>query len=161
MFVDKIMYEVIHCHDGELDWLLQHHLPECTHLCQGDIEKEQRRELAERDLTGTPPTCSWNTVINLYVTDSGKVWIPSNSVDLQQRLCVVAHACLSGHLGAGTTERMLAEKFEWPTLRDDIRKFVGRCLHCMVVGDQVIPHPFGEALHASAPNEVLHLTSYR
>ncbi|POM58941.1 DNA/RNA polymerase [Phytophthora palmivora] len=125
-------------------------------LSQGDIENEQRRELVERDLTDTPPTCSWITDINLYVTDSGKIWIQANIVDLQQRLCVAAHARLSGHRGANTTERMLAEKFEWPTLSDDIRKFVRGCLHSMVVGDRVIPRPFGEALHASAPNEVLH-----
>ncbi|GMF50263.1 unnamed protein product [Phytophthora fragariaefolia] len=54
-----------------------------------------------------------------------------------------------------TMERMLSEKFEWPTLSDDIRKFVRGCLHCMVVGERVILRPFGKALRASSPNEVL------
>ncbi|OWZ03859.1 Retrotransposon protein [Phytophthora megakarya] len=52
------------------------------------------------------------------------IWIPVQSVDLQQRLCVVTHADLSGHRGADTTERMLAERVDWPTLGDDIKTFV-------------------------------------
>ncbi|OWZ00772.1 Retrotransposon protein [Phytophthora megakarya] len=88
--------------------------------------------------------------------NSGKIWILAQSVVLQQRLCVVAHAGLSGLRGADTTERMLAETFDWPTLGNDIKKFVRGCLHCMIIRDWVVPRRLGEALHASAPNEVLH-----
>lgn len=50
----------------------------------------------------------------------------------------------------------MAKKFDWPTLREDAIQFVRGCLHCMVVGERVVPRLFGEAVHTSAPTEVLH-----
>ncbi|OWZ07204.1 hypothetical protein PHMEG_00020437 [Phytophthora megakarya] len=114
-----------------------------------EIEREQRRDLSKRDADAdTLPTCHWNADINLFVTNSGKIWIPAQSVDLQQRLCVVAHSDLSGNRGADTTEHTLAETFDRPTLHDNIKKFVRGCIQCMIIGDRVVPRPFGESPHA-------------
>ncbi|OWZ11929.1 Retrotransposon protein, Ty3-gypsy subclass [Phytophthora megakarya] len=51
---------------------------------------------------------------------------------------------------------MLVEGFDWSTFGDDIKKFVRGCLYGMIIGDRVVPRPFGEALLASATKEVLH-----
>jgi transposase InsO family protein len=85
-----------------------------------------------------------------------KVWIPDDAVELQQRLCVVAHAGLSGHRGIEATTAVLAEQFSWSTLRGDMQKFVKECLHWLIVGDRVVPRPYGPTLHATRPNEILH-----
>lgn len=123
---------------------------------EADIVAEQRRELSSREPSDVLPSCRWSEEMNVFITEEEKIWIPAMSVDLQQRLCVVAHAGLSGHRGEIVTEKTIADKFSWPTLSDDVKKFVRGCLHCMIVGDRVIPRPFGEAIHASAPNEVIH-----
>ena len=34
--------------------------------------------------------------------------------------------------------------------------FVRRCLNCLVVRDKAIPKPFGHAIHAAKPNQVIH-----
>ncbi|GMF18369.1 unnamed protein product [Phytophthora fragariaefolia] len=91
-----------------------------------DIVTEQRQQLAARDPSDALPLCRWNEDLGLFVTASGRIWIPEQCVDLQQRLCVLAHAGLSGHRGEGVTQQ------------------------------RVVPQTFGQALHASAPNEVLH-----
>jgi hypothetical protein len=87
-------------------------------------------------------------------TRDGAVWIPESG-DLQQRLCVVAHAGASGHRGARTTAKALREHFWWPSLDQDVAAFVQGCLHCMVTAGGKVPRPHGETLVATRPNEVI------
>ena len=37
-----------------------------------------------------------------------------------------------------------------------MEKFVAGCLHCGYNEGKMVPRPWGEAVHAKAPNEVLH-----
>jgi Integrase core domain/Integrase zinc binding domain len=93
----------------------------------------------------------------LYRSPSGQVWIPAAAQDLQLRVCIVAHTGPGGHRGIDTTTSSIDQFFTWSTLREDVRTFCDTCLHCRsTVGGHRTPRPFGEALHASEPNEVIH-----
>ncbi|KAJ0392197.1 hypothetical protein ATCC90586_010566 [Pythium insidiosum] len=61
---------------------------------------------------------------NVWVLRDGKVWIPEDATDLQQRLCVLAHAGASGHRGIKPTTQALEKVFWWSTLREDVAVFV-------------------------------------
>jgi hypothetical protein len=94
---------------------------------------------------------------DLYRMASGQVWIPAAAHDLQLRICIVAHTGPGGHRGVSTTTASVEALFSWPTLHDDVRTFCNTCLHCRsTIGGNRTPRPFGQALHASAPNEVIH-----
>ena len=89
--------------------------------------------------------------------DAGQVIIPEKAVDLILRLCVVAHSGIAGHQGLSNTAQTLAEHFWWPTLKADAEKFVRECIHCLCTrGGIVTPRPWGEQVHGTKPNEVLH-----
>ncbi|KAE9001180.1 hypothetical protein PF001_g4527 [Phytophthora fragariae] len=98
----------------------------------------------------------WDDERQMYVTSAGRVWIPDAAVEMQQRLCVVAHAGASGHHGARATTQALAKVFFWMTMSTDVSAFVSGCLHCMATAGGRIPRPFGETLRATKPNEILH-----
>ncbi|EGZ27480.1 hypothetical protein PHYSODRAFT_293359 [Phytophthora sojae] len=99
---------------------------------------------------------SWDPDMEVYLTPGCKAWTPDDAVELQQRLCGVAHAGLSGHPGIEATTTALSESFNWSSLRRDAQHFVRDRLHCLIVGDRVVPRPYGPTLHATKPNEILH-----
>ena len=74
---------------------------------------------------------------------------------MQVRLCVVAHFGISGHRGAETSLQRLKLRFWWHGMAKDVKFFVTTCLHCASAQGSV-QRPFGEAMHASKPNELLH-----
>ena len=93
----------------------------------------------------------------LYKNEEGKVWIPSDDLDLQLRICVISHAGIGGHRGYEATLSAIQDHFFWRSLNSDIDVFCRTCLHCKAtLGGKTEPRPLGEALHASAPNEVIH-----
>jgi hypothetical protein len=93
----------------------------------------------------------------LHRTTDGTIWIPAAATDLQLRVCIVGHTGLAGHRGTQTTIHLISSVFYWSTLREDVTLFCSTCLHCRsTLGGTIEPRPWGEALHASRPNEVLH-----
>ena len=77
---------------------------------------------------------------------------------LRLRLCIVAHQGAAGHRGVQITKDWLSEKFIWPRMADDARAFVFSCIQCQLTsGGAVVPRPFKETIHASAPNQVVHM----
>lgn len=93
---------------------------------------------------------------NLHLVLS-TTWIPDEDVDLQLRLLVVAHCGISGHRLAESTEAILRVQFTWTTLKDDVREFVGNCIHSMMAKSELkIPRPIAETIQAVAPNDVIH-----
>ncbi|KAE9213171.1 hypothetical protein PF004_g15421 [Phytophthora fragariae] len=99
---------------------------------------------------------NWDDERALLLSPTGQVWIPPDATELQQRLCVIAHAGASGHRGAQTTAATLSEVFVWATMPADVSTFVQGCLHCMVTAGGKIPRPHGETLVATKPNELLY-----
>ncbi|KAE8955170.1 hypothetical protein PR001_g32213 [Phytophthora rubi] len=99
---------------------------------------------------------NWDDERALLLSPTGQVWIPPDATELQQRLCVIAHAGASGHRGAKTTAAALSEVLVWATMPADVSTFVQGCLHCMVTAGGKIPRPHGETLVATKPNELLH-----
>ncbi|KAH9105630.1 hypothetical protein AeMF1_018616 [Aphanomyces euteiches] len=88
--------------------------------------------------------------------DQGRIWVPDDAVDLQQRLCVIAHQGAAGHRRVAATVKSVSDKFRWATLAQDVETFVKACLHCMQVDGDVVPRPLGSTLHAEKPNELIH-----
>ncbi|KAH9120335.1 hypothetical protein AeMF1_007463 [Aphanomyces euteiches] len=88
--------------------------------------------------------------------DQGRIWVPDDAVDLQQRLCVIAHQGAAGHRRVAATVKSVSDKFWWATLAQDVETFVKACLNCMQVDGDVVPRPLGSALHTEKPNELIH-----
>jgi Integrase zinc binding domain len=89
-------------------------------------------------------------------SSSGRIWVPSVACELQQRLCVIAHAGAAGHRGINATIAALDELFEWASMAEDVSAFINGFLHCMMTMSGKIPRPLGETLHATKPNELIH-----
>jgi RNase H-like domain found in reverse transcriptase/Reverse transcriptase (RNA-dependent DNA polymerase)/Integrase zinc binding domain len=104
------------------------------------------------------PTPMQLTTDGVYKTVDGRVWIPNDATDVQLRICIVAHAGLGGHRGTRPTTEAIAAVFYWDTLQEDVKQFCNTCLHCQcTLGGERQPRPWGEALHAEKPNEILHM----
>ncbi|OWY99499.1 hypothetical protein PHMEG_00029487 [Phytophthora megakarya] len=99
---------------------------------------------------------AWEDSRNLLVNHSGKFWIPSEASDLQQRLCIIAHAGASGHRGVAASLKRLSSSFVWDTMSTDMAVFVARCLNCLSTQGSKVRRPFGETVRATKPNELLH-----
>ena len=63
----------------------------------------------------------------------------------------------AGHRGVAATLVRLQEYCVWQGMEVQVREFVRQCLHCADsrAGD-VVPRPFGETVHGTTPNEVVH-----
>ncbi|KAH9086029.1 hypothetical protein Ae201684P_005725 [Aphanomyces euteiches] len=105
----------------------------------------------------TPPGVAWSDEDSFHMDDQGRIWVPDDAVDLQQRLCVIAHQGAAGHRRVAATVKSVSDKFWWATLAQDVETFVKACLHSMQVDGDVVPRPLGSALHAEKPNELIHV----
>ncbi|KAH9150500.1 hypothetical protein AeRB84_006672 [Aphanomyces euteiches] len=79
----------------------------------------------------TPPGVAWSDEDSFHIDDQGRIWVPDVAVDLQQRLCVIAHQGAAGHRRVAVTVKSVSDKFWWATLAQDVETFVKACLHCM------------------------------
>jgi hypothetical protein len=89
---------------GHCSW---HHLP----LAADDSDNEfpvatevirlQKAAARNPGLKEVPPTKRGGH--GLLVNDQGKIWIPTNAVSMQVRLCVIARCGLAGHRGHQVT----------------------------------------------------------
>lgn len=88
----------------------------------------------------------------------GKIWIPERDLELQLKILVISHCGSLGHRGASATESVILEDFHWKGLKGDVQKFVASCIHCIVSrSGKLVPRPLASALHATSPNEILHV----
>lgn len=112
------------------------------------------QQLYERNRAGNLKRCDND---RLWKFDN-RIWIPEESVDIKLKLLVCAHCGMGGHRGIEATESIILEKFYWENLHDDVKAFVGGCLHCMLSrAGSMIHRPLAHAMHASKPNEIIHL----
>ncbi|KAE8982236.1 hypothetical protein PR001_g23792 [Phytophthora rubi] len=116
---------------------------------------DEIRNAQQQQQQTRPEGVSWSEERSCFVADGDRVWIPENC-DISQRICVVAHAGRSGHRGERTTTASVAAWCWWPSLVDDVVQFVRSCIHCVATRDGREPRPYGAAIHATKPNEVLH-----
>ncbi|KAJ8558819.1 hypothetical protein ON010_g8630 [Phytophthora cinnamomi] len=111
----------------------------------------------EENAENAPPAgVHWDSADELYRDERDRIWVPPGATNLQTRLCVVAHAGAAGHRGVAATLKHLNDVFIWDGMDESVRNFVDGCLHCMRVDGTKVPRPFGEAVHATKPNEVIH-----
>ncbi|ETV90961.1 hypothetical protein H310_14305 [Aphanomyces invadans] len=85
-----------------------------------------------------------------------RIWDPDKAVDLQQKICIIAHQGAAGYRGVDVTQKGVLDRFDWATAKEDIKAFVGGCLHCLCVDGVVVPRPWGAALHAERHNELIY-----
>ncbi|KAF0726127.1 hypothetical protein Ae201684P_020445 [Aphanomyces euteiches] len=121
-----------------------------------DIDQAQKPFRSNSHGAGPPPDVTWNASTRCFCDGKGRIWIPPNATDLKTRLCVVAHAGLSGHRGTQATFQPLKELYVWQGMESDVIAFCRRCLQCLTVRGNIIPRPLGTQLHATRPNELLH-----
>ena len=116
-----------------------------------DVLRESQREAKEPPVEGVR---GQDDLIRVHDV----IWIPEDDLDTKVKLLVLSHCGASGHRGVEATASILKENFTWKFMDEDVREFVGQCIHCLVsrTGD-TIPRPLGRQLHGQRPNEVLHL----
>jgi Integrase core domain len=62
-----------------------------------------------------------------------------------------------GQIRICATTSSIKYLFFWNSLKEDVQTFCNTCLHCRsTIGGGRTPRPFGEALYASLPNEIIH-----
>ncbi|OWZ15123.1 hypothetical protein PHMEG_00011292 [Phytophthora megakarya] len=83
----------------------------------------------------------WAEERSCYVIFGDKVWIPPTAEDLMERIRVIGHAGGSGHRSQSATLQAIKAWCWWESMEADVKSFV---------------KPYGPALHATKPNEVLH-----
>jgi hypothetical protein len=120
-----------------------------------EVLRLQKAASHNPDLKEVPP--KKRGANGLLVNEQGNIWIPTNAVSMQLRLCVIAHCGRGGHRGHQVTLSAIKDHYYWKGMSKDIKVFVGSCFHCIASAPgETTPRPMGEALHASKPNEVIH-----
>jgi hypothetical protein len=120
----------------------------------------EAREIAEAQAKaknqGDQTKTIWSESEKWFKTPQGRVWIPDDHSDLQQRIVIVAHMGASGHRGIKATTKTVEDVFEWKTLRADVKTLNNDCLHCLCTTGDKVPRPYGPTLRATKPNTILH-----
>ena len=107
--------------------------------------------------TKEKPPASFKKTEKGWIDASGVNWIQSNDELLKLRIILAAHAGAGGHRGRQPTIATIKPHFHWKNLDNDVESFVKSCLHCLSSeSGTVVPRPLGHALHANAPNKLLH-----
>ncbi|GMG18102.1 unnamed protein product [Phytophthora fragariaefolia] len=105
--------------------------------------------------TEQPDLVAWSGELECLVFGDKRVWVP-DSRDRFQRICAVAHAGRSGHRGERATAAAIRDWCWWPSLADDVSRFVLSCIHCVATRNGREPRPYGPAIHATKLNDVIH-----
>jgi Integrase zinc binding domain len=118
-----------------------------------EILRLQKAAAQNPDLKEVPPTKRGAN--GLLVNDQGKIWIPTNAVSMQVRLCVIVHCGLGGHRGHQVTLSAIQDHYYCKCMSNDVKVFAGSCFHCIASAPgETTPRPL-ETLHATKPNEVI------
>ncbi|XP_072062187.1 uncharacterized protein [Arachis hypogaea] len=97
-------------------------------LLQANNESEEMLQLQEKLQRGTLP--SEYVFKDGLMTYRGKVWV-LNVANIRETLLHQFHSALTvGHGGILKTYKGLGELFFWPGMRQDVVRFVNRCVEC-------------------------------
>jgi Integrase zinc binding domain len=96
-----------------------------------EVLRLQRAPACNSVLKEVPPTK--RGAHGLLVNDQGNIWISTNAVSMQVRLCVIAHCGRAGHRGHQVTLTGIQDQYYWKGMSRDVKVFVGSCFHCMPV----------------------------
>ena len=84
---------------------------------------------------------------------AGKTFIP-DAQNLRDRIVHLFHNALHvGHFGLYT---VLAERYYWPGLQHDVERCTRNCLDCLISHGVSPRRPYGQPMHASGPDEIIH-----
>ncbi|OWZ13084.1 Retrotransposon protein [Phytophthora megakarya] len=73
-----------------------------------------------------------------------------------QWICVIGHAGGSDHRGQSPTLQAIQAWCWWESMETYVKSYVKQCIHCLSTAGRTEPRPYGPALHATKPNEVLY-----
>lgn len=125
--------------DKKLDW------PSISEV----IESQKKSKLI--------PTKRFKQTSKGFTDSNGITWIPHDDRLMKLRIIIASHTGLGGHRGAKVTSAAIKSQFHWLKMDEDVKDFVESCIHCLsTTSGDIIPRPLGHALHASAPNKLLH-----
>lgn len=97
-----------------------------------------------------------STMTNVY-TSGNKVYITIASDKLKLSILVMAHCGEAGHWGQEVTLKRIQSYLTWKGLRDDVRTFVQKCIHCEATKGSIrVPRQMSHTLHATEPNQILY-----
>jgi Integrase zinc binding domain len=94
--------------------------------------------------------------LDLLVDAGQRWWVPDAAVELKLRILIAAHAGPAGHRGTEPTKLLIQRHFLWAGARKEVNGFVQCCLQCLSTGSARVRRPLGHAMHADAPNKMLH-----
>jgi Integrase zinc binding domain len=77
-------------------------------------------------------------------------------VELKLRILIAALAGPVGSRGSEPTKLLIQRHFLWAGARKDVDGFVQSCLQCLSTGSARVRRPLDHAMHADAPNKMLH-----
>lgn len=90
-------------------------------------------------------------------TKKGQFIVPfGNSGSFRLRLIIIAHCGSGGHRKVEATTSAVLRHFYWDGIRQDVKAFCDKCLHCLPTLGRKVPRPFGQTLTAEKPGEVVH-----
>jgi Integrase zinc binding domain len=91
-----------------------------------EVLRLQKAAARNPDLKEVPPTKRGAN--GLLVNDQGEIWIPTNAVSMQVRLCVIAHCGRGGHRGHQLTLTAIQDHYYWKGMSKDVKVMFP--LHC-------------------------------
>jgi len=130
-----------------------------------DMDLEDQEPLEELDLLQAAlrgmqglPNDAWDIAQacrNMEVDGNRRRIVKDRALRLH--LLVMAHCGLAGHRRIEATYSRLKDGFIWPTMKEDCRSFVQKCVHCLYAQDFRRSVSLGEALHAEEPNQLVYM----
>lgn len=117
----------------------------------GELKRVQGKSKVPRQMRA-------DTEGDLFKDSAGRIWIPDDADVMKLRLMIAGH-CAGfgvGHRGAETTLTKVKEFFVWNNMANDVRSFIGSCLHCLASEGTMVPRPLGQAMHSTKPNGLIH-----
>ena len=92
----------------------------------------------------------------LWKNNQGQVWVPQEDEELRKQLYAVAHQGIQGHRGHQVTLAVLAGRFFWDNMKEDVAEWRKGCLQCLKLKEgEIVPRPLGSQLIAEYPGEIL------
>ncbi len=92
-----------------------------------------------------------------YLKNTTTVWIPIEDVELQTRLCIIAHYERGQHRGQNSTKTKLEKYCYWPGMKHSVREIVRDCLPCRLARTQsTFKRPWGEHEPPKTRNDLIH-----
>lgn len=129
-----------------------------------EIEEQSERDSELKNVRTSIETGCWEAGLRRYESQSKELSICGSSVfkndkivlpnSLRQKAIQSAH---QGHLGIGSTKRILREHFWWPGMTSEVEFFIKHCETCLLLSRKNPPIPLTNRELPRGPWEILQI----